>query len=337
MVIISHASLLAAVAPLAALRQSQGHAVKVIDVADLYDEFNFGAESPYAIQSFLSTAQANWTTKPAFVLLMGNGTFDPRNYLGTTVPDLVPVKLVDATLLETASDDWFADFNNDGIPEMAVGRIPAESVSDATIAVNRLIAYDQSSGGWKYHALLVAGADDNPGDNFEGFSAAVKALLPGSVTATTILAGSDALAPSDVLAGLNTGESLVNYVGHGSDEVWADGLLSSEEVAGLTNGNAAPFVLSMTCLNGYFQDVYTDALAKALLAAPNGGAVAVWASSGLTDASPQSNIDQAMVKALYGASGTTIGQAARAAKSLTTDLDVRRTWILFGDPAMKLQ
>jgi hypothetical protein len=119
--------------------------------------------------------------------------------------------------------------------------------------------------------------------------------------------------------------------------VWADGLLSSEEVAGLTNGNAAPFVLSMTCLNGYFQDVYTYPLAKALLAAPNGGAVAVWASSGLTDASPQSNIDQAMVKALYGASGTTIGQAARAAKSLTTDLDVRRTWILFGDPAMKLQ
>lgn len=98
-----------------------------------------------------------------------------------------------------------------------------------------------------------------------------------------------------------------------------------------------PLVLSMTCLNGYFQDVYTTALAKALLNAPGGGAVAVWASSGLTDASPQSNINQAMVKALYGAQPMTIGQAAAAAKKGTTDLDVRRTWILFGDPAMKLQ
>jgi hypothetical protein len=339
LVIVSHASLLAAVAPLASLRQSQGHKVQVIDVEDLYDEFNFGEESPYAIQSFLSAAKANWTTKPAYVLLMGNGTFDPRNYLGTTVPDLVPVKLVDTSLIETASDDWFADFNNDGIPEMAIGRIPAETAADAAIAVNRLIAYDQSGSGsgWKNQALLVAGVDEDPTDNFESFTAVVKALLPGYVTATQVLAGKDPLGPADVLSGLNAGASLVNYVGHGSDEVWADGLLSSEEVAGLTNGNAAPLVLSMTCLNGYFQDVYSYALAKALLNAPDGGAVAVWASSGLTDASPQSNIDQAMVKALYAASGTTIGQAARAAKAATTDMDVRRTWILFGDPAMKLQ
>ena len=65
--------------------------------------------------------------------------------------------------------------------------------------------------------------------------------------------------------------------------------------------------------------------------------MAVWASSGLTDAAPQSNLDQAMVKALYAGQGTTIGKAAMAAKSGTSDMNVRRTWILFGDPAMKLQ
>jgi hypothetical protein len=335
MVILSHASLLAAVAPLVSLRQSQGHTVQVIDVEDLYNEFNFGMESPYAIQSFLSAAQANWTTKPAYVLLMGNGTFDPRNYLGTTVPDLVPVKLVDTSLLETASDDWFADFNNDGISEMAIGRIPAETVSDATNAVTRLIAYDQSGGGSsKNRVLLVAGANQNLTDDFEGYTALVKALLPDSVTATQILVGSDPQARSDLMAGLNAGASLVNYVGHGSTEVWADGLLSSTDAAGLTNGGMTPVVLSMTCLNGYFQDVYTNALGKALLNASSGGAVAVWASSGLTNASPQSGLNQAMVSALYGVAGTTIGQAAMAAKSATTNIDVRRTWILFGDPTM---
>jgi hypothetical protein len=63
----------------------------------------------------------------------------------------------------------------------------------------------------------------------------------------------------------------------------------------------------------------------------------VWASSGLTDASPQSDLDQAMVLALYGSQPMTIGEAAVAAKKATTDTDVRRTWILFGDPAMKLR
>ena len=93
----------------------------------------------------------------------------------------------------------------------------------------------------------------------------------------------------------------------------------------------------MTCLNGYFQDLYTTSLARALLSAPVGGAAAVWASSGLTDASPQSNLNQSMIQSLYGARSLTIGEAAAAAKMGTLDPDVRRTWILFGDPAMKLE
>jgi hypothetical protein len=98
-----------------------------------------------------------------------------------------------------------------------------------------------------------------------------------------------------------------------------------------------PVFLSMTCLNGYFQDIYTAPLGKALLSAPGGGAVAVWASSGLSEAGPQSTMNQAMVRALYGDPAMTIGQAAAAAKAATPDLDVRRTWILLGDPSALLQ
>ena len=93
----------------------------------------------------------------------------------------------------------------------------------------------------------------------------------------------------------------------------------------------------MTCLNGYFQDVYTFGLAKALLEAPGGGAVAVWASSGLTNSAPQATLNQAMIGALFGSQSITLGEAAVAAKQAISDMDVRRTWILFGDPAMKIQ
>ncbi|HXX84535.1 MAG TPA: C25 family cysteine peptidase, partial [Casimicrobiaceae bacterium] len=337
MVIIAHASLLASAGPLAALRQSQGHSVAVIDVQDLYDEFNFGVKSPYALKTFLATANANWTRKPHFVLLLGNGTFDPRNYMGTTVPDLVPVKLVDTQLLETASDDWFVDFNNDGIPDAAIGRLPAESAAEANVMIGRIVAYDASGGGgWNSEVLLVTGRNQDPGDNFANMSASIQALLPRNLIVNQLVQSTDPSPNDDLLAYINAGQSLVNYVGHGSNEVWAGGLFDSIDVPELTNGTRAALFLSMTCLNGFFQDLFTNPLGKALLNGSNGGAVAVWASSGLTDASPQSGLNQAMVKALYGSKPMTIGEAAAAAKAATTDIDVRRTWNLLGDPATYL-
>ena len=338
MVILSHANFISSLGPLQALRQSQGHTVAVIDVQDAYDEFNFGAQSPYALKSLLSTANSKWQKKPRWVLLVGDGNLDPHNYLGTGVVDYVPVELVGTTLLETADDDWFADFNNTGIPLMAVGRLPVTSAAEASALVSKIVTYDKAGAQtWKNKVLLVAGASDSE-NNFDGYTAAAQALLPASVTVQTILEDKDGNARNDLLAALNSGQGLVNFVGHGSVEVWTtDGLLSSTDATSLTNGATTPLVLAMTCLNGFFQDVYTFALAKAFIEAPGGGAVAVWASSALTNSGPQSTLDQAMIKALYGGTSQTIGEAAINAKKAVTDPDTRVSWILFGDPSMKLR
>jgi hypothetical protein len=94
----------------------------------------------------------------------------------------------------------------------------------------------------------------------------------------------------------------------------------------------------MTCLNGFFQDPREASIAEALLDAP-GGAVAVWASSGLTESAAQVRIDEALIRLLFPKSGVaqTLGDATRTAKAATTDRDVRTTWILFGDPSAKLK
>jgi hypothetical protein len=336
-VIISHAEFLSSLGPLQTLRQNQGHTVASVDVQDLYDEFNFGVKSPYALKNFLQTAKAQWSLKPHFVLLVGDATFDPRNYLGVGEDDFVPTYLIDTQFLETASDDWFADFKLDGVPEMAVGRLPVRSPSDATMLAHRIVNYEtSSSGAWTNQVLLVAGTDDAT-DPFTSYISAVQAMIPSTQTVSVISQGSDPNAHGDLITALNAGQSLINFAGHGSDEVWAGELLSSSDVAALTNGSQTPFVISMTCLNGYFQDVYTVSLAKAIMLAPSGGAVAAWASSGLTDSSGQSILDQSMVSALYSGQSLTIGEASAAAKRAVTNLDIRRTWILLGDPATKLQ
>lgn len=97
----------------------------------------------------------------------------------------------------------------------------------------------------------------------------------------------------------------------------------------------------MTCVNGYFQDPELDSLAESLMKAERGGAVAVWASSGMTTPDLQATLDQEFFRLILGSgqrSGLpTLGEATRLAKRSVSDGDVRRTWILFGDPAMRLR
>ena len=93
----------------------------------------------------------------------------------------------------------------------------------------------------------------------------------------------------------------------------------------------------MTCLNGFFQDVYSDSLAEALLKAKQGGAVAVWASSGLTEPDKQAVMNKEVVRLLFNGGKLTLGEAVKRAKAAVSDPDIRKTWILFGDPTTKLK
>jgi hypothetical protein len=139
---------------------------------------------------------------------------------------------------------------------------------------------------------------------------------------------------SELAGALAKGPLLVDYIGHGFQGGWR-GSLDVAAAARLGNGNRPPVFVSMTCLNGFFHDVHAPSLAEALLLSP-GGATAVWASSGLTEFAAQHPMNQAFIEAVLGA-GLALGDAAIAAKAATADKDVRRTWILFGDPTVTLR
>ncbi|TLY46583.1 MAG: hypothetical protein E6K59_00160, partial [Nitrospirae bacterium] len=282
LVILTHGSFLPSLASLQAWRQQQGWAVALIDVDAVYDEFSFGAKSPWALRAFLQQVRSTWARPPRFLLLAGDASVDPRNYMGMGEMDFVPTKLVDTQYLETASDDWFGDLDGDGVPEIAVGRLAVQTREQADAVVRKLIAYDQAGAGGRA-AVLVA--DRNDGYDFEGASGQVKALLPADATVEEIYRAQmgDDTARAALLSSLNGGPWLVNYIGHGSVEVWLGNLLSSDDARALTNGVRLPFVVAMTCLNGFFHDVFTESLAETLQKAPQGGAVAVWASSALTE------------------------------------------------------
>jgi hypothetical protein len=338
-VIISHRDFLESLQPLKKLRESQGLKVGLIDIEDLYDEFSFGNKNPKAIKDFLASAKSNWRRSPRFVLLVGDASFDPKNYFGLGDFDFVPTKLVDTVYMETASDDWFVDLNNDGLPEMAIGRLPVQTADEAAIVVSKIIGYERS--GKKNEALLVADRVDNSDDfNFEGASEEIWSLLPSSLTVRKIYRSqfsSDAQANGVLLGAINQGPLLVNFIGHGSIEIWRGNILTSDDAEGLINGMRLPFFVNMTCLNGYFQDPYSETLGEALIKAKGGGAIGVWTSSGLTEPDKQAVMNKELIKLLFGRESLTLGEATAKAKASVSDQDIRKTWILFGDPTTRLK
>ena len=48
-------------------------------------------------------------------------------------------------------------------------------------------------------------------------------------------------------------------------------------------------------------------------------------------------MNKELVRLLFGGEPLTVGEAVQRAKAATSDQDVRRTWILFGDPTARLR
>lgn len=341
--IVAHPTFAAQMAPLIAHRSGQGYQAKLVSIDDVYDEFSFGARSPQALKDFLAHARANWTVKPAYVVLAGDATFDPRDYAALGFGDYVPTGFVDMSEmeLETASDDWFVDGNADGLPDYAIGRLPVRTGPQAATLVNNIIAYEtQPVAAWAQNVTLITDTDD-PTVRFRASSAAVASRVPSGFQINRL--DRDVIGAPAVRTGLfdavSQGQLIINYLGHGSTYIWGQSgeLLSTADVPSNWAPTAArlPFVVAMNCLNGYFHGIYgEESIAETLLR--GGGAVAVWASSSLTEAEPQGAMNDELFRLVFHTQGT-LGDAVTAAKSGTTSADVRRSWIFFGDPATRLK
>ncbi|MEP6742725.1 MAG: C25 family cysteine peptidase [bacterium] len=337
LLMVTHKNFRQAIEPLATLRRNQGLSVAVVDVEDVYDEFSYGAHTPVALKGFLSWAASNWTRKPEYLLLVGDSSWDPRNYMDQGANDFVPTKLIDTSFMETASDDWLVDFTGQGHADIALGRLPGRTAAEVSLMVSKIMAYEQE----RELNVPLRGAVMVADTGFESKSADTGALLPANVAIQSINraeVGNDDLMRGQLIDALNQGPMIANFYGHGSVGVWTNAsVLDSDLAAGLTNANRSSIYFMMTCLNGYAHDAYIDSLSEAVLKAPSGGAVAVWASSGFTSPDPQFAMNSQFYRLLFGAQPLRLGEAAREAKLATSDLDVRRTWMLFGDPTMRVR
>jgi hypothetical protein len=310
--------------------------VKIANLEGVIDQFGYGIHSPQALRSFFAYAKNNWQVKPKFILLVGDASYDPRNYLGLGDQDLLPTKLIDSSQIETASDDWLTDFNNDGIADIPTGRLPVSTLDQSTAVADRIAAYHADSTRVPGRQSVLI-SDTLRGYDFDAACDAVEAELPiGAPVLRIRRTDGDAAARSALLTAWTNSPVLVTYLGHGATDIWSGApLLSNNDAASLAAKQPQPFVMAMTCLTNYFISPSLKSLGESLQTA-SGGAIAVWGSSGQSIPNDQQAAAEKLVTILFPASGAgpTLGEAILQAKASVTDTDVRSTWILFGDPAM---
>ena len=352
-IVITHPNFRTAAEHLASQRARQGLRTAVVDVEAVYDIFGTGRLDPQAIRNFLAYAYNNWPRPaPYYVVLLGDGSYDFKNYSGYDPPTYVPPFLadVDPWWGETAADNRLVTLEgDDALPDMLIGRLPVNTSAEASAMVDKIIAYEAKAvEPWFLQQLIVA---DNPDDagNFhaEGDQAYTYAGTPfspvrlyysQSATQPYMYSDPNAL-KNDLLRHLNDGVGLVTYFGHSSWHQWAvENLFHINDVARLNNQTRLPLALEMTCFTAFFHHPQYATLDESLVRRAQGGVVAAWGSTGLGVTVGHSRLHHGFYTAVRaGHGGARLGSGTLAGKlevwSSGVDLDLLDTFTLLGDPA----
>ena len=351
-IIITHNHFIQDVQPLADFRAQQGLRTKVVDVQNIYDEFNYGILNPNSIREFLNYAYHNWQPPaPTYVFLVGDTNIDIKNK-----PNFVPTIQVQIPGYgSSASDHQFVTFRGeDSFPDMLIGRMPANNRVDVRIFIERTINYETSSsvGSWHKRLLMLAGSDSRfhwqttqliSHNQLSGRYETQRIYAPH--TDELILTDDTTLTPIGrrVIDGFNDGASIVNYIGHGGGGRWASSRMLdfADPEQNLTNISQLPLVISMTCYTGSF-DGDKNSLAEELLRSENGGAIAVIGATsiGLLDGDYYLNAE--IFDVIFNKQTRNFGAILGQAKTqflinAPKFLDLAEVFTLFGDPAANLK
>ena len=308
-------------------RTAQGHEVQLLSNAGTAGEIR---------DRIRHSAKAGETR---FLVLIGDtGTDASRDPFHR--PLGVPVHLAPAKVnvqfgseSHIATDNWYADLDDDVVPELAVGRLTADSPAELSLIVDKILAYERRShaGAWRRRISFVAGLG--------GFGALTDAVLeactkkfitdgvPGGYSTTMTYANwrspycpHPAEFKQTILERLNEGCLFWVYIGHGHahalDQFAVPGavysILESRDVARLQCRQGAPIAFFLSCHTGAF-DAPQDCLAEEMLRAP-GGPVAVLCGSRVTMPYAMAVLGAEALKECFQNRRATVGEVLLHAK-----------------------
>ncbi len=290
-VVVCPGALRSALDPWIEYRRGQGHQLRVIESAGTADDV-------------LRRVRQAATPATRFVVLVGDADAAAASAGGGRESAYVPTHYRKATVNVRfgsepmlATDGPYGDFDGDGTPDAAVGRLSADSTDQLRTIIEKTLAYERSAdlGPWRRTIHCVAGVG--------GFGSLLDGVLESSVryfltetvppayrvTMTYASSGSPYCPPLDsfsqaVAARFNEGGWFWVYMGHGRPEGldWvrcpsgAQPILDRPQVARLRANAGGPLAIFFSCYGGAFDA--DDCLGEEMLRAEGGPAGVIGAS-----------------------------------------------------------
>jgi hypothetical protein len=338
--VVSHPDFIDGLAPLLVARAAQGLGVKVVDVRDVYAAYSFGIVDPKAIRDYIAAAARSLGTE--YVLLVGGDTYDYLGYTGAGARSFIPSLYAptDEIIRFAPVDPAFADLDGDGVPDLAIGRLPVRSREEIDTVVAKTLAYERA--GAARAAVLVADRS-RPGEVpwYLIASEEVAAHLGPGWSCERIYLDETPLATARelLLSAIRGGAPLITFIGHSSPSSWSqDPVLALADIGTLTNADRPAVVVQWACWNTYFVSPLSDSIGVTLLVSPCGGAAATLGTTSLASDAAQGTL-ATLFAGEIALPKVRLGKAMLAAKrALARErpqaAGVQLGWTLLGDPAL---
>jgi len=327
-----------------------------VNTEDIYFWFGSGVKDPVAIRNFIRHAYNNWSTTPNYILLFGDGHYDYRNITISDTNFIPPYEINSSYEIDSReSDNFYVDINknnssfNSISPDLAIGRLPIESHLDSRRIVDKLIAYEQSKShdGWQTVFTFVADDMDPDGITFQSNTDNMASLselnkfLKRKIYLTaynSIPGGFGRVKPeanNAIIDQINEGSLFVNFVGHGSSQVWAHENVfeMNRDLNRLQNEGKLTIIIAATCTFGKYDNPLDPSFSEALIWRENSGAIGVIAASRAVYNSSNVAFNTNFYKRLFpaGAASRRLGDAVLMATSTSSNY---QKFHLFSDPSM---
>lgn len=375
--VVAHSKFLHAAERLAAWRATPGgggYRTKVVTTDDIYNTFNNGAVSPKAIKAFLTHAYQTWAP-PAltYVVLFGDGTFDFRGVdtdIHLEPPELdgyIPTHYIRTDSFgRTAADHWYATVSgHDEFTDFYIGRLSVETVSQADAVVDKILAYEQSppSGDWRRKIISVADDEvSNSGDfifkkslneiakdhtrlGYETVEIFLEDVIDEVEARPTDYSNilPRYVARERIINALGEGAVLAQYAGHGGRTVWThESIFDNADTEEVEETPKIPFMLVLSCYNGYFDKPGEPSMAEKLLRKERGGIIGMLSATRLTYGSGNDALNRIIFDMLFKRNIRQLGPLSFDSKvellmtTGTGQIDVMMEYTLFGDPALQI-
>ena len=305
-----------------------GLSVAVVTPEQIYNEYAAGKQDVTAIRDFIRAVYLRDNQKLKYVLLFGRGSYDFKNRIKENT-NFIPIYESRESLLPLdtyASDDFYgfleeqegswneqpAEFHS---LDIGVGRIPCTTRAAATSFVDKIIAYDtdpKSAGSWRKEIAFVA--DDGDGNTHqlqaEQLAQKIETEQPAYHLNRVYLdlfqqeeksfGQTSRQASEALLRTFEQGSVVINYTGHGSEQLWmAEQILDGDRISTLNNRNRLPFLVTATCEFGRCDDPLMFSSAEKILLHPGGGAAGLVTTSRPVNSATNFQINSDFYDALW--------------------------------------